>query len=59
MEKDKMELLKDKLYDIARKETPEQIEEMNEIFAKEVEIPQSGIFNTENGLDYFDINDYM
>lgn len=55
----KMEQLKDKLYEIAKTEMPSAIEEMNEIFAREIEIPVSGEYNIDQDPEWFDINDFV
>lgn len=53
---DKLEEMKKRLYDIANEE---EKEEMNRIFAQEVEIPVSGVYDIDSDEDWFDINDYM
>lgn len=54
---DKLEQLKKNLYSIANEE---EKEEMNRIFAQEVEIPTTGVVDIDQAnSDWFDINDYM
>lgn len=53
---DKLEQLKKNLYSIANEE---EKEEMNRIFAQEVEIPVSGEYDIDQDPSWFDINDYM
>ena len=56
---DKLEQLKNNLYELARKETPGSIEDMNKIFAREIEIPVSKVYDIDSDEDWFDINDYL
>ena len=53
---DKLEEMKKRLYDIANEEEKEEIQR---IFAQEVEIPVSGQYDIESDPDWFDINDYL
>ena len=55
----KLEQLKENLYEFAKTECPSAIEDMDRIFAQEIEIPTTGEFNIESDPDWFDINDYM
>ena len=56
---DKLEQLKNNLYDIAKKECPSALDDMNKIFAREIEIPVSKVYDIDSDEDWFDINDYL
>lgn len=55
----KLEQLKENLYEFAKTECPSAIEDMNEIFAREIEIPVSGQYDIDSDPSWFDINDYI
>ena len=56
---DKLDILKDKLYELAKTEMPSTVEEMDRIFAQEVEIPVSGQYDIDQDPEWFNINDFM
>ena len=56
---DKMEQLKNKLYDMVKEEMPSALEDMDRIFAREIEIPVSKQYNIDSDPNWWDINDYM
>ena len=51
-----LDKLKDNLYNLA---TEDQQKDMDEIFAREIEIPTSGELDIDSDPDWWDINDYM
>jgi len=56
---DKLEEMKKKLYTIAKEECPSVLDDMNEIFRREIEIPISKVYDIEQDENWYDINDYM
>ena len=53
----KLDILKQNLYKLAADDKDR--DEMDRIFAQEIEIPVSGEYDIESDPSWFDINDYM
>ena len=55
----KLEQLKENLYEFAKAECPSALDDMDRIFAQEIEIPVSKVYDIDSDETWFDINDYM
>ena len=55
----KLEQLKENLYEFAKAECPSALDDMDRIFAQEIEIPVTGEYDIDQDPKWWDINDYM
>ena len=55
----KLDMMKEKLLEIAKTECPDQVNDVQELFRREIEIPISGTYDLDQDPSWFDINDYI